>query len=363
MEKEQLKQIIEIVNSLIDYSQSAIIRNNFVEGFKNNTINSRLYGTYNTFGAKTFRLTSKQPNMLNSPSTGSIYAKPIKRCFKAEKGKIFCMTDLSSLEDRVMANLSKDKNKLALFTEELDGHCLNSYYYFKEEVEKELPRNENETLFDYIRRYKKATETNPILKTIRQKGKKVTFALSYGAYPSTVAKNLKSSEEYGKIIFDRYHNELYKDITQMRETILNKALKYGNIHLGLGCYIHTNNAHEDIRTLNNAVCQFWSIITLLTIEKMYTLIDENKLTNDIEIVSSIYDSIYFHVTKDPSIIHWLNCTLIPIITKDYLKDIIVHNKAEMEIGYNWADTVSIPNNASILVIKQAIKTLDNIDKQ
>ena len=41
------------------------------------------------------------------------------------------MVDLSALEDRVIANLSKDKNKCSIFTEGIDGHCLNSYYYFK----------------------------------------------------------------------------------------------------------------------------------------------------------------------------------------------------------------------------------------
>ena len=38
------------------------------------------------------------------------------------------------MEDRVIANLSRDKNKCSIFTEGIDGHCLNSYYYFKDKI-------------------------------------------------------------------------------------------------------------------------------------------------------------------------------------------------------------------------------------
>lgn len=169
------KDILEVVNALLDYSNNAIIRNNFIENFKTKTINGRLYGKYNTFGAKSFRLTSNDPNLLNLPSTGSVYAKPIKRCFVAEPNHIFCMVDYSALEDRVIANLSRDKNKCAIFTDSLDGHCMNSYYYFKDEIEAILPREENESTHDYIKRYKENIDKgNKELKAIRQKSKQIS---------------------------------------------------------------------------------------------------------------------------------------------------------------------------------------------
>lgn len=161
---------------MIDHSNSAIIKNNFIKNFYEKTINGRLIGDYRLFGTKTMRSSSNSPNLMQLPSTGSIYAKPIKKCFIAEPNHIIYTVDLSSLEDRIIANLSKDKNKIAIFTEHLDGHCLNSYYYFKNEIEKELPREEGEELYNYINRYKKEVDNgNKKLKSIRQKSKAITL--------------------------------------------------------------------------------------------------------------------------------------------------------------------------------------------
>ena len=299
--------------------------------------------------------------MLNMPSTGSIYAKPIKRCFEAEKDHIFCMVDFAALEDRVMANLSKDPNKCSIFLDGLDSHCLNSYYYFKDEIEKILPRKEGEDLKEYIRRYKQAVEDgNSQLKAVRSKSKSVTFGLSYGAMPKKVSESMKCDINTATQIYDRYHNELYPKVTQMRNEILKIAKKEKRIHLGLGCFLYTDRPEKDVRTLGNSVCQFWSILSLLTIDKINDLIKENNLKRKIEIVSSIYDSIYFHVIEDPEVIYWLNKELIPIMTKDFLIETTVHNEAELECGYNWADTVPIPNSASIFDIKAILTKAKNL---
>ena len=133
----------------------------------------------------------------------------------------------------------------------------------------------------------------------------------------------------------------------MKDKTLEQAVTKGKVHLGLGCYMNTSEPESEIRTLFNALSQFWSILTLLTINKLHTLIDEQGYTNDIRVVSTIYDSIYIYMKEDASLIKWVNDTIIPILTTDFLTDTIVHNEAEAELGYNWYDTIKLPNNSSI----------------
>ena len=54
-------------------------------------------------------------------------------------------------------------------------------------------------------------------------------------------------------VFNNYHNVLYKDISAMREKVLDTAINNGRIHLGLGCYMNTSEPEKEIRTIFNAL--------------------------------------------------------------------------------------------------------------
>ena len=42
--------------------------------------------------------------------------------------------DFASLEDRISALTTKDVNKLRVYTDGFDGHCLRAYSYFKDKM-------------------------------------------------------------------------------------------------------------------------------------------------------------------------------------------------------------------------------------
>lgn len=85
--------------------------------------------------------------------------------------------------------------------------------------------------------------------------------------------------------------------------------------------------------------------------------------DSVVVCSTIYDSIYLHITATPECIKWVNDTIIPLLKKPFLKDTIVQNEAVGEISYNWCDGIELSNGASIEEITEALekakKLVDN----
>jgi hypothetical protein len=59
-------------------------------------------------------------NLQNIPSSGTTYAKHIKRCIKAPPGWLWVGVDFASLEDRISALTTRDPEKLKVYM----GHVM-----------------------------------------------------------------------------------------------------------------------------------------------------------------------------------------------------------------------------------------------
>lgn len=385
------------------YSGGAIVQNNFIKNFKEYSLNGIVHASYRLAGTKTFRASSggggSKLNLLNIPSSGSPYSKPIKKCIYVPSDEWVWLTlDFAGLEISVGASITNDQVLLNTLQKGYDQHCNNAASYFKTEIESVLGHNDGS--LEWNKKFKDATETNNDLNRLRSLSKGITFSCQYlssvaGLYKAvgymgdTFESDIKVQgykyttdvklltdkkgktyygasrdavwydiENYKRLdskyyeFFEKavvpaknmhysFHNELYYGMRDYREqVVIPEAKKYKNLHLGMGMYI--NQTHplnmSSIRTLNNSVAQYYSVLSLIALEKFRRIVYDKGYQDRIQIVSSIYDSVYVMVKKDAELIKWAANELKTQMEKDYIVDQPMPLIASPEISLaSWAD--------------------------
>lgn len=135
-DNEEIKMILQ---SLVDFAAVDKILGTFIPAMKEAVYSPKMnwyfmIGSFNLGGTVSGRLSSSRPNLQQIPATGSKYAKAIKSCFQAPPGWVLCGLDFNALEDHISALTTKDKNKLKVYTDGYDGHCLRAYSYWKDKM-------------------------------------------------------------------------------------------------------------------------------------------------------------------------------------------------------------------------------------
>lgn len=359
-----------ILESLLRHGEAQKILNTFIPAFENaihkgDTNTVWLHGNFNLGGTVSGRLSSSEPNLQNLPA-GSTFGKLIKTCFAAPKGWLFCGADFSSLEDRINALITKDPNKLRVYIDGYDGHCLRTYSYWPEQFPGIDPSNPE--------------QINSIAKTHekqRNKSKGPTFALSYQGTWSTLVRNAGFSKEEALRIEANYH-ALYATSTQWVKERIQEASRLGYATAAFGLRIRTpllaktflgksstpREAEAEARTLGNAISgQSYGLLTNramnATMERVWT----SKHRFDILPVSIIHDANYFLVRDNIDAVQFLNEVLIEEMQWQELPEIqheIVKLGAELDLFWpTWANKITLPNQAT----KEEIQALCQTAKQ
>lgn len=136
-------EILRFLEILIEFKASAIILSTFLPAFLRAEKGSDgwyyLFGNFRLGGTASGRLSSNNPNLQNIPSSGATkvkqrLAKMIKECFEAPPGWLFVGLDFDSLEDKISAVTTKDPEKIKVYSDGYDGHCLRALAYFGEHM-------------------------------------------------------------------------------------------------------------------------------------------------------------------------------------------------------------------------------------
>lgn len=362
----QTDQEREVLQALIDYKQVNKILTSFIpafeQAFKAPDGGHYLYGNFNLGGTLGGRLSSSDPNLQNLPATGSKYAKAVKKMFMAIAGKLFVGLDFNSLEDMISALTTKDPNKLKVYTDGYDGHCLRAYAYFGDQMP-DIDPTQVDSINSIADKYK----------PLRQDSKAPTFALTYQGTWRTLVSNCGFSEEKAKSIETRYH-EMYAVSDKWVQDRLKIAEKVGYVTVAFGLRLRTPmmqqcamglratpyEAVAESRTAGNAMGQSYCMLnSRAAMAFMRKVRKHPEYRLRIRICAQIHDAMYFIVDNDADLLAWMNQHLVEEVKWQELPEIrhpTVHLGGALSVFYpTWNDELTIPNGAGSAQILQLAK--------
>ena len=309
----------------------------------------RLFGNFNLGGTQSGRLSSSNPNLQNIPS-GSLYAKLIKRCFKAPKGWIFCGADYNALEARVNALLTKDPEKIKIYVQGYDSHCFNTYVYFKAQMP------------DIVDTVESINTIEKLYKPLRSKSKKPTFALQYFGTHRTIM-NSTGLPEAEAIMIEANYLKTFHVSMEWINAVLDEAHTTGYISLAFGLRLRTPALAQTLldvkmpyaavaerRSAGNAKSQSYGMLNSRSANECRDRTLASEFSTQILPCAQIHDAAYYICRDNLAAVKWLNDNLIECMQWQELPE-IQHDEVKLggalDIFWpDWTADLTIPNGAT-----------------
>lgn len=360
------KEQAQVVQGLIDFALVDKILSSFIRPFEEAPVAEDgmqwVFGSFNLGGTVSGRLSASDPNLQTIPS-GSTYAKLIKDCFVPPKGWLFGGADFASLEDRISALTTRDKEKLKVYIDGFDGHSYRALHYWPDtfpEIDRTDPEQVN------------SLDETDEGKALRGDSKAPTFLLTYQGTYHGLMRNCGFPEPMARQIENNFLT-LYADSISWVKEKLDHASRVGYVTCAFGLRVRTPmlkkslmgtsvtpyQADAEKRTAGNALGQSWCILNSRAANEFMTKVRKSKYKYDIKLAAQIHDAIYLYWRDDWEITQWVNQNLgdamswqeDPLIAHDEVK-----LYGELDIFYpSWKHAITLKNDASIQEIKDTVK--------
>jgi DNA polymerase I len=164
----------KLVGSLLKYRELFKLSSTYIKGLFERNKDGVIYASFKQHGTQTGRFSSSNPNLQQLPRRNDKY--DIRKAFVAREGYTFVICDLSQIELRVIAYLSKDPIMMKAFQEGKDIH----------------------------------QETADKIKSSRTIAKTVNFGIAYGTSAYGMAKNLGISKQEAEKFIKEYFMQFKK---------------------------------------------------------------------------------------------------------------------------------------------------------
>lgn len=260
--------------------------------------------------------------------------------------------DFASLEDRISALTTKDPEKLKVYTDGYDGHCLRALSYFRERIQNIDP-NSVESVNSIAASYP----------DLRQASKTPTFALTYGGTHVALMAKCGFDKPQALEIEARYH-ELYKASDDWVAAKVKQATIDGYVTVAFGLRVRTPmlaqvvlgtratpyEAEAEARTAGNALGQSWCLLNTRACVEFMRKVRASPYRLLIRPIAHIHDAQYFTIPDDVEVLAFVNEHLVKAVEWQDHPD-IAHPQVKLggEVGVfwpSWAKEITIPNYAN-----------------
>ncbi len=199
-----------IVPLVLQYRHIAKLKSSYIESLPKlvSKDDGKLHTTFHQLGTITGRLRSSNPNLQNIPARTE-WGEKIRAGFVAtDENHILISSDYSQIELRVLAHLSKDKNLIDAFLNNVDIHTRTAALVF-------------------------GVKEKDVTKEMRRRAKILNFGIIYGMSPYGAAKQLGCSPEEAKAYIGSYFAQ-FPTVRDFIESLVEEARKSGETRTLLG---------------------------------------------------------------------------------------------------------------------------------
>ncbi|MDA7027192.1 DNA polymerase I [Bacillus sp. CLL-7-23] len=313
---EKLRDKHIIIEDILHYRQIGKLQSTYVEGLlkviRKDTC--KVHTRFNQALTQTGRLSSTDPNLQNIPIRLEEGRKIRQAFVPSQKGWLMFAADYSQIELRVLAHISKDKNLIEAFTNDMDVHTKTAMDVFH------------------------VSETE-VTGAMRRQAKAVNFGIVYGISDYGLSQNLGITRKEAAAFIERYFDSFPGVKEYMEETVQDAKQKgYVTTLLSRRRYIpeltsrNFNLRSFAERTAMNTPIQGSAadIIKKAMIEMAAKLKEENLQT---KLLLQVHDELIFEAPEEE--IKVLE-KLVPEVMENALQ-LDVPLKVDCASGSSWYD--------------------------
>jgi DNA polymerase-1 len=310
----------EIASLILEWRELTKLKSTYTDALQNQATknDSRVHTSYGLANTLTGRLSSNDPNLQNIPIRTE-KGKKIRNAFITDNLNKLVSFDYSQIELRLAAEISKDKNFMQAFLDEIDIHASTAKEIFN-------------------------LQSAEITADQRRKAKAINFGILYGISPYGLAKQLSITNSEAKNYIEKYFSR-YPKIKKYMDDQINfaKTNYYVETIFGRKCNIKSINdknfavrGFAERQSINAPIQGTAADIIKIAMIEIHNNILSSKLKA--KMLLQVHDELIFEINekdiKESSII------IKQIMENAHLqyKDFTVPLTVDYGIGDTWSES-------------------------